>query len=94
MGRSEMYFFEGGICITTPAHSLIPRPPPPLHIRSRAHPFTTYLDVKLLDVKAHYLDVKMRGVFVYWGECDPFYLLSILSTTIQSDIHHLSNPAT
>ena len=47
----EMYFFEGGICITTPAHSLIARPPPPLLIRSRAHPFTTYLDVKLLDAK-------------------------------------------
>ena len=71
----EMYFFEGGICIITSAVLAVRSPPPPLLIRSRAHPFTTYLDVKLLDIKTHYLDVMMRGVFVYRGECDLFHLL-------------------
>jgi hypothetical protein len=67
MGRSEMYFFEGGICIPIAATIYICSPPPPLLIRSRAHLFTTYLDVEAypLDVETHYLDVMMRCVFVY-----------------------------
>jgi hypothetical protein len=57
---SEMYFFEGGICITTLAHRADASPPPPLLIRSRAHLFTCYLDVEAypLDVETHYLDAK------------------------------------
>ena len=51
----EMYFFEGGICITTPAHSADARPPPPLLICSRVHLFTTYLDVETYTLTSRYL---------------------------------------
>jgi hypothetical protein len=52
---SEMYFFEGGICITTLAHRADAPPPPPLLIRSRAHLFTTYLDVETYTLMSRYL---------------------------------------
>ena len=51
----EMYFFEGGICITTPAHSADARPPPPPLICSPAHPFTCYLDVETYTLMSRYL---------------------------------------